>query len=60
MENIVFKASYLKYVNIWTESDKQSISFLSVTVHDQMNHWNVDKQSSVQNRKVLYLTLPVF
>ena len=60
MENIVFKVSYLKYLNIWTELEKQSISFLSVRAHDQMNHWIVDKHPSVQNREMFYLTLPVF
>ena len=60
MENIVFKVSYLKYLNIWTESEKQSISFLSVRAHDQMNHWIVNKHPSVQNREMFYLTLPVF
>ena len=60
MKNIVFKASCLKYLNIWTESDKRSISFLSGRVHDQMNHWIVDKHPLAQNREMFYSTIPVF
>ena len=47
MENIVLKASHLKHLKICTESGKQYISVLPVRIHDQMNHWIVDKHASV-------------
>ena len=47
MENIVLKASHLKRLKICTESEKQLISFLPVRLHDQMNHWIVDKHKIV-------------
>ena len=47
MESKVLKASYLKHLKICTESDKEQISALPVRVHDQMNHWIVDRHPSV-------------
>ena len=47
MENIVLKASHLKHLKIFTESENQYISVLSVRIRGQMNHWIVDEHQSV-------------
>ena len=47
MENIVLKASHLKKLKICTESGKQYISVLPVKIHGRINHWIVDKHTSV-------------